>query len=201
MARPDSQSDEPRPAACRLDPPGFAERFRACYPSLRVVAAAQAGRSEADDVVQQAAIVALERLDRFEAGTDFRAWMAAIVRGVARNHRRSKTRRDRKHRALSDRSPRVGAAEARAEEPVPRVLRDARGVEVTFPEGFDAKLRNAVDALGPLQAACLLLKTVHGHTYDEISEMLDVPPATARSHVFRARTSLLDSMSPEDTDV
>jgi len=200
MARPDSKSDTTRPASRRLDPPGFAELFRACYPSLRTVAAAQAGRREADDVVQQAAIVALERLDRFEAGTDFRAWMAAIVRGVARNHRRSNTRRDRKHRAFGDGSPRAGGAGARGEEPVPRVLRDARGVEVTFPEGFDAKLRNAVDALGPLQAACLLLKTVHGHTYDEISEMLDVPPATARSHVFRARTSLLDSMNPEDLD-
>lgn len=199
MQTPDHRSD-PEPA--RLEPCAFAEQFRACYGSLRIVAVSQAGMGQADDVVQQAAIVALERLDRFEAGTDFRAWMAAIVRGVARNQRRSNARRDRKHRALGDRSPRADEGTALDETggPLPRVVRDARGVDVTLPDGFEPRLRNAVESLGPLQAACLLLKTVHGHTYDEISGMLDVPPATARSHVFRARMLLLDLMRSGEDD-
>jgi len=182
----------------RLDADGFAAEFRACYGSLRLVASAQAGPGEADDIVQQAAVVGLERLDTFEAGTDFRAWMSAIVRGVARNHRRSGARREKKHRALRVRSPGAGrAGPGVTDGPVPRVVRDSAGIEVALPSGFEGRLRNAVESLGPLQSACLLLRIVHGHSYDEIGVMLEIPSATARSHVHRARAAMLEFMRKE----
>ncbi|UYV12482.1 MAG: sigma-70 family RNA polymerase sigma factor [Phycisphaera sp.] len=162
--------------ATRLDQPEFAELFDRATPTLRLVAAAEVGRAHADDVVQQAAIIALQRLDRFEAGTDFRAWMAAITRGAARNHRRSEQargRRERTPRLLPRRQPKP------ADNP-------------TFEQ--HAPLFDALAELSPAQRECLLLRVVGEHTYEEIATILDIPAATARSHTYRARAHLLERL-------
>ncbi len=181
-----------------LDPASFSASYREAYPSLLMVARAQGARDEADDVVQKAAIVALERLDRFELGSNFHAWMSAIVRGVARNHRRGRKRMNDRHLRLAametlDQSPHESPTETSPR--VQGIGLDRPSLE--FPDGFAEELRNAVDSLGPVQGACLVLRAVHGHSYDEIASMLDIPAATARSHVFRARAVLASSLSPE----
>lgn len=160
----------------RLDQPEFAQLFERATPTLRLVAAAEVGRAHADDVVQQAAIIALERLDRFEAGTDFRAWMAAITRGAARNHRRSEQargRRERTPRLLTRRQPKPS---------------DNPALERHTP------LFDALTELSPAQRECLLLRVVGEHTYEEIATILDIPAATARSHTYRARVHLLERL-------
>ncbi len=198
-------------AQSRLSPEAFSDAYRSAYPSLLMVARAQGARDEADDVVQKAAIVALERLDRFDAGTNFNAWMSAIVRGVARNHRRGRKRAD-------ERILRLANAETIERDPYrdtqsgsptenPRVRPGHGGdrgdggpatLRIDYPDGFREDLRNAVDALGPVQGACLVLRVVHGHGYDEIAAMLEIPAATARSHVFRARAALAAKLDGKD---
>jgi hypothetical protein len=113
--------------------------YRAAYASLLMVARAQGARDEADDVVQKAAIVALERLDRFEPGTNFGAWMSAIVRGVARNHRRGRKRMDERHLRLAsletqEHNPHAGEP---ADAAPPRVqgLGGVSTPSVAFPTG------------------------------------------------------------------
>ena len=72
----------------------FARRFRRCAPTLWCVAAAIVGdRDRAQDVLQEAAMIALGKLDAYEPGTSFRAWLAQIVRYVALNQRRRTARR------------------------------------------------------------------------------------------------------------
>lgn len=164
--------------ATRLDQPEFAELFEQATPTLRLVAAAEVGRAHADDVVQQAAVIALQRLDRFEAGTDFRAWMAAITRGAARNHRRSEQARGRR-----ERTPRL----VPRRQPKPP---DTPALERHTP------LFDALTELSPAQRECLLLRVVGEHTYEEIATILDIPTATARSHTYRARLRLLERLEP-----
>jgi len=162
----------------RLNKPEFATLFDRATPTLRLVAAAEVGRAHADDVVQQAAIIALQRLDRFEAGTDFPAWMAAITRGAARNYRRSeqaRARRDRKPRLVS--------------------RRDRRPSDNPALESH-ASLFDALAELSPVQRECLLLRVVGEHTYEQIATILDIPTATARSHTYRARLHLLQRLEP-----
>lgn len=175
----------------RLDRESFSVAYRDAYPALLLVASAEGARDEADDVAQRAAIVALDRLDKFEPGTNFRAWMSAIVRGVARNHRRGRKRMIDRHRKLAAEPLDNNQHEfTDATTEAPRVHLAQSSVRVDFPDGFHAELRNAVGRLGPVGGACLVLRAVHGYSYDEISEMLDIPAATARSHVFRARGAL-----------
>lgn len=175
------------PQASNQDSDGVmtAERFAALYQQafgwLCLVAATQIGRAEADDVVQQAAIIAMKRLSDFQPGTNFHAWMATIVRNAAKNQARSNRRRKRRERATA-------ADRVRYEQQA--------SVESKF-SSMDVKLRDAVNELEEGQRSCLLMRTAYGLSYAEISVALDVPEATARSHVFRARKHLLAKIGSE----
>lgn len=174
----------------QLDPDSFAMLFERARGTLRVVAAAECGFDLADDIVQHSAIVALERLDQFTAGTNFTAWSITIVRGVARNQRRSEQRRISKISRFSRQLPRLqprkvqgGASGDSTQSPL--------GPDFELSTVFSKNLIGALDTLNPVQRTCLLLKTILDHSYKEIGEILDIPAATARSHVYRSRSLLL----------
>jgi RNA polymerase sigma-70 factor (ECF subfamily) len=182
--------DAAKPAE-RLDSDAFSRLYREHYAALRAIAAGEAGLAHADDCCQQAAMTALRQLDRFEAGTDFRAWMAAYVRGAARNMRRGEQRRRRRHMVLPLRgnpSP-IRDSDGQAAH----VMADESGQPTAKAgSGLDRSLRNALDSVGPMQRTCILMKAVLGYSYAEIAEILDIPEATARSHVHRARRLLAE---------
>jgi RNA polymerase sigma-70 factor (ECF subfamily) len=171
-----NRGDEP---PSMLDTGEFGALFSAAAESLRVVAAAHAGRDDAEDVVQEAAMLAMRKRAEFLPGTNFRAWMASIVRGVASNTRRANRRRRRRHLALAQRTRQADdkAATPQIGEPV-----------------LDAALAE----LTREQRECLVLKVVLGHSYRDIGTILDVPEATARSHVHRARQRLFEHLSREE---
>lgn len=177
----DAETDGPEER--RLDRQAFGKLYQEAYPTLRIVAIAVAGPARADDIVQQAAIVAMERLDRYTPGTNFRAWMSAIVRGVARNDRRGERRRVKRLRAVADQGG--TAAES------PAQTHPDSGLRGDFAAELSENLRNALDQLGPEQRECFLLKTILGCSYQEISAITEIPEATARSHVHRARQRLM----------
>jgi RNA polymerase sigma-70 factor, ECF subfamily len=175
----------------QLDENAFADLFEQSRSTLRIVAAAECGFELADDIVQHSAIVALKHLHQFTPGTNFKAWASTIVRGVARNQRRSEQRRvNRRLKLIRNRSTKHDAMSE--SKPIARISPSTKGPEVHLPPEFDANLREALDTLSVQQRTCLLLRSLLDHTYTEIGEILDIPPATARSHVFRARANLLD---------
>ncbi|HLQ38290.1 MAG TPA: sigma factor, partial [Planctomycetota bacterium] len=82
------------PAAGGIDADAFAAEFKAAAAVLWTLAAAVLGRSTAvDDVLQEAAVIGLQKRDQFTPGTSFTAWLGRIVRFVAQNHRRRERRR------------------------------------------------------------------------------------------------------------
>ena len=172
---------QPQPPTKSLDEPAFAQLYVRWYQTLRAVASAQVGPDAAEDVLQQAAIIAMARLDRFTPGTDFRAWMAAIVRGAAKNSRRAERRHHNKHERAATHAPQ------------PHLHRD------THPHAEDGIDRNVRDALGQLaerQRECFLLRVISGHGYREIAEIVQINEATARSDVHRARRILAEQLGP-----
>lgn len=160
----------------RLTEEEFGVLYARHYAALCVVARGMGAGSGAEDVVQDAALVAAERLEQFERGTDFRAWMAAIVRGVARNAARGARRRA------------LHTAAARRERPVS--VEAGEGVAGVF----DERVRNALGELGHLEGSCILLRVGFDYGYREIAESLGIAEATARSHVYRARRRLLEKL-------
>ncbi len=168
------------PSKPQLSLDEFSRLYAAAYQTLVVVAMSQTGRANAEDVVQQAAMIAWESRSRFKVGTDFRAWMVAIVRGAARNDRRSEGRRTKRHQAL-------------AHEPGHAVVGFIDGGPGPGP--IDPQLERAMDHLNETQRECFLLRVLLGRTYDQIASITGLPAATARTHVARARQQLAAALA------
>lgn len=173
----------------------FAQQFRESFRTFWLVAVGiLRDREVAEDAVQEAAVVALGKLDQFEPGTNFRAWMGRIVRYVALNMARkeSKRRTSPGHAEVLDSQP--ASDETAHTSDWEGQSGSDRGVS------FDVILASALDGLGEIARACLLLRIVEELNYTEISSLLDIPEGTAMSHVHRARAHLrtrLADMSPE----
>jgi RNA polymerase sigma-70 factor (ECF subfamily) len=176
---PDTTSLRPVP------PEAFAAHFQQAYRVLWLIAAGIVGdRQAAEDVVQEAALLALEKFDQFQAGTNFRAWMAQMVRYVGLNH----ARRRQKQRA----SPLEGEGGPRVAAPAHAgALRlGPRGELPPDQSAFDDRLLAALQSVSEVPRACLLLRTVECLEYSEIARVLEIPEGTAMSHVHRTRQSL-----------
>ena len=128
--------------------------------------------TDAEDVVQETYLQAWKSLDRFESGTNLRAWMYKIMFHVIGHHRRKAAR------LVTLREEEEGLFEQLPyEPPVPETLRDE-------------DLLAALDRIPPAFRAVILLADVQEFSYKEIHEMLDIPIGTVMSRLSRGRKLL-----------
>jgi RNA polymerase sigma-70 factor (ECF subfamily) len=185
-----------RPGA--LDGDGFARLYAAAAPNLWALAAAILGdRVGAEDVLQEAALIALAKLDQFEPGTSFTAWMGRIVRFVALNYARKRVDQVLPSEDLDERWTAAGSVPE--SEPDVEALLALDGDQAHFDDLVVAALRE----LAPVARACLILRSVRRLDYTELSELLGIPRGTAMSHVHRARNFLRARLRgyPDGNDV
>lgn len=135
-------------------------------------------REDAEDLVQEAFLIALERIDTHQPGRPFGPWFTRILLNRGMNASRA--------RALRRTEP-VPAA---APSPCPSPLHAAEQAELR--DG----LRVALDALPERQRTIVHLREMEGLSSAEIAEILDVSPGTVRWHLHKARTALRDALRP-----
>jgi RNA polymerase sigma-70 factor (ECF subfamily) len=185
----------PQAAAAGLsdvtDPEVFAAQFRGAYQRMVLVAAGITGdRDGAEDVVQEAAIIAYGKADQFTAGTNFAAWLAEIVRRCALNARRKV-----RHRRTYATDP---ASLTQFNGAVPIEASDPRLASGELPgdqTAFDDRVVSALKELSPDARCCLLLRVVEQLSYAEIAETMQIPEGTAMSHVHRSKQALRTRLS------
>jgi RNA polymerase sigma-70 factor (ECF subfamily) len=169
-----------------LDVESFAARLNGAYQRLWLIAAAITGdRTEADDIVQEAALVGLRKLDEFAADTNFVAWMSQIVRLTALNHLRKSNRQNTRPTdplTLDRRGTNLSTTDS---SPGTSVSRDGQLSQLQI--DFDDDVLGALEGVGDVARACLLLRIVQQLSYAEIADTLQIPAGTAMSHVHRAR--------------
>jgi RNA polymerase sigma-70 factor (ECF subfamily) len=171
----------------------FARLYQEHWKLLWCAAVAVVGdRTLAQDIVQQAAVVGLQRLDTFDPKTSFQAWMIQIVRNIAMNESRKRTRR--KTGATDTSVLDVGEA-PKAKDAGVSVL-TGMGQVASGSEPFDDELKKALEGLEETARGCLLMRVVLDMSYRDISLALGVPEGTAASHVHRARAALRRALSP-----
>lgn len=153
----------------------FAELYQDSARALWCIALAVVrDRTAAQDVVQEASMIALAKRAEFVEGTSFAAWAGQIVRFTALNEMR---KRQRDRAALAD-SALAGMAGS-----------GTRPSRIASP-GMDPRLLSALETLDETARACLLMRTVMELNYKDIAAALGLPEGTAMSHVHRSRQTL-----------
>jgi RNA polymerase sigma-70 factor (ECF subfamily) len=179
----------------RLDPQEFARLYEQHWRTLWCAAVGVVtDRTLAQDVVQQAAVVGLERLNTFDRNTSFVAWMMQIVRNIALNEGR---KRGRRRTGLVD-SATLDAGQARTTSMSSTGTLTGHGQVAEGAEPFDDELLHALEGLDETARGCLLMRAVLDMPYRQIALALGIPEGTAASHVHRARSSLRTSLSAQE---
>ncbi len=152
------------------DEASFRELYRRHTPRLYQLALRLAGGAEADaqDLVQEAWIKAVERLGGFRWESAFGTWLHAIGVNVARELARKRGRRNEVDLAETTEPPAVA--------PLDRVdVVDLEEAIAALPDGY---------------RTVLVLHDVEGYTHEEIGELLGVAAGTTKSQLFRARRTV-----------
>src|SRR2546425_2775044 len=144
--------------------------------------------SDAEDLVQETYLKAFRAADRFEPGTNLRAWLFTILYNTARNRLRDQARDavtvdDEAVERVANRL----AADSAVETPETAPLR-----ETLTPE-----LQAAVDALPDQFRQTVWLRDVEEFTYAEIAGMLNVPIGTVMSRLSRGRRMLFERLKEQ----
>jgi RNA polymerase sigma-70 factor (ECF subfamily) len=135
-------------------------------------------REDAEDVVQDSFIRALERLDRLDRARPFRPWLLRIVVNQALNYRRG-----RAVRATSD-----VPASAPARGPLPDRAAERSDLR--------SALYDALAALPEKQRTIVQLADIEGLSSAEIGIILDIADGTVRWHLHEARRTLRAALAP-----
>jgi RNA polymerase sigma-70 factor (ECF subfamily) len=134
-------------------------------------------RTRAEDAVQEAFLQAWKSFDRFERGTNCKAWLFRILFYCVQHQRRKWFRF-----AVAGDSEEILETRAAAPEPVASNL-------------TDEQIQQALDGLPPEYRAVSLLVDVEEFAYREAAQILGVPIGTVMSRLSRARRMLRDRLA------
>lgn len=139
---------------------------------------------EADDLLQDACLKAYRFLDKFQRGTNFKAWIFKIQTNVFINRYR-KLQRDREVR--SEVQTDGHHAHILAQGPT----RDALRPEDTILDHLMSEdIQQALEKLPPDFRMAIILSDVEEFSYKEIAEIMDCPVGTVMSRLYRARRQM-----------
>lgn len=135
-------------------------------------------REDAEDLVQDAFIQALDKIDTFEAGRPFAPWFFRILTNRGLNARQS-----RALRTMSELPEEVASA-------IGSPGQDAERADLA------SRLREAVGKLPERQQLIVQLFEIDGWTSAEIAATLGISDGTVRWHVHEARRALRAELEP-----
>lgn len=147
--------------------------------------------ADAEDLVQETYLKAFRSADRFEPGTNLRAWLYTILHNTARNRARDRARdavtvdSETVDQAAEGASPYGAFGDlGQPETPESLLLKDALTPDV----------QTAIDALPDAFRQAVWLRDVEEFSYAEIGEMLGIPPGTVMSRISRGRRMLFERL-------
>ncbi|MBP0579894.1 sigma-70 family RNA polymerase sigma factor [Labrys sp. LIt4] len=159
----------------------FKDGLVAHIPSLRAFAASLSGSiTLADDLVQDTLLKAWANADKFEPGTNMRAWLFTILRNIYYSLYRKRSREVQDSDGVY--------AERLA------VHADQEGHLAV------ADFAAALAKLPEEQREALIMVGASGISYEEAAEICGVALGTIKSRVNRARSRLAEMLSTSDVD-
>lgn len=154
---------------------------------FRLAVGVLADRAEAEDILQESYIRAFARIGEYSGEGRLGAWLASIVRNVAIDRARVRSRRSQ-HISLE-----VDMRRIDDDFPLDRARADesASNPDVAAERADMRRLIEEEVAQLPDQfRAVFILREVEGLSVEETAEYLGIPDATVKSRDFRARALL-----------
>lgn len=136
---------------------------------------------EAEDLLQETYYKACRSINKFNDGTNFKAWLITIMKNTFINdYRKLKRERDTIYKPgdISDKLLGSGLFETEHGEAIL----------------INETLRMAIASLKP-EMRVTFLKYFEGYKYHEIAEIYDLPLGTVKSRIFLARKELIDYLA------
>jgi RNA polymerase sigma-70 factor, ECF subfamily len=133
---------------------------------------------DAEDLVQETFMQAWKSFDKYEIGTNCRAWLYKILFHKFEHQRRKKYTQAKYIQEADD----LVFLNAAYNEPIPENLTDSQVIA-------------ALDKLPEHYRSVVLLADVHEFDYKEVAEVLEIPIGTVMSRLNRARTQLKKSLA------
>ncbi len=190
------QGSSPMPAAGSAHPPqavtedfeaGVLAQLDSLYRTARRMTSSQ---QEAEDLVQETMLKAFRFADKYQPGTNLRAWLFRILNTSAIN-------RYRKQATHPTPSPLPEGEDFY----LYNRIRDLSGQELNvgaeeevLSKYLDEDVYNALQDLPPNFRMPVVLADIEGLSYKEIAEALQIPIGTVMSRISRARRQLQRSL-------
>jgi len=143
---------------------------------------------DAQDLVQETYLKAYRYYDKFEEGTNFKAWLFKILKNSFINNYRKKQSQP----PQSDFAEIEDALESRVSDQAAQQIKSPE--EELLKNVLDEDVQRALDGLPYDYRMAILLADLEDFSYKEIAEILEVPLGTVMSRLYRGRKLLESAM-------
>src|SRR4029079_12110098 len=149
-------------------------------------------RAEAEEAVQDGYLKAIAAIEGFTGKSSLSTWLTRIVVNEALERRRRAERRTRllRESAVADIDDYRECMMEGTERPATPEAETMRGQVAKLLEGAIAQLPETFRTV-------FVLREVEGLSVEDTAEALQVPPATVKTRLFRARRRLQQELDPE----
>lgn len=141
---------------------------------------------DADDLVQETYLKAFKFFDKFEKGTNCKAWMFRILKNSFINDYRKTSKEPDKvdYDDIQNFYETIKSSDVKTQH----VQEDV------FSQLLDDDISKAITNLPEDFRTVIILSDIEGFTYEEIADFVDCPVGTVRSRLHRARKMLYASL-------
>ncbi|MDP4173475.1 MAG: sigma-70 family RNA polymerase sigma factor [Bacteroidota bacterium] len=137
---------------------------------------------DADDLVQETFLKAFRFFDKFEKGTNCKAWLFRILKNSYINDYRKQSKEPNKvdYDDIENFYENIKSSDVKSNHLV----------EDVFNNLLDDDISAAISSLPEDFRTVIILSDIEGFTYEEIADFVDCPIGTVRSRLHRARKML-----------
>lgn len=188
----DEPRDDPARALMQRAQRGDLDAFRQLIEMFQdrvfrvVTAVLRCDRATAEDLSQEVFLRVHKGLPTFDGQARFATWLHTIAMNVAISDYRKRRALKRDRRTFSIDAPIAGTEDLLFTPP----SRELDPGERSHQQEFLARVRECVQQLPDEFRQAVVLRDMEGLAYEEVSDVLGVPPGTVRSRIHRGRLLL-----------